>query len=83
MFPEVMIRVKCNIHSWMHAWIGVVDSPYFAVTGSDGKFDLTNLPPGNYTIEAWQEELGTQQQQVTVPPQGKSDIAFTFQPEAK
>jgi plastocyanin len=83
MFPEVMIRVKCNIHSWMHAWIGVVDNPYFAVTGADGKFDLSNLPPGNYTIEAWQEELGTQQQQITVTPQGKSDIAFTFQPEAK
>lgn len=77
--PEVMIRVKCNIHAWMHAWIGVVDSPYFAVTGADGKFDLSNLPPGNYTIEAWQEDLGTQQQQVTVAPQGKSEIAFTFQ----
>jgi hypothetical protein len=80
--PEVMIRVKCNIHGWMHAWIGVVDSPYFAVTGADGKFDLSNLPPGNYTIEAWQEELGTQQQQVTVAPQGKSEIAFTFQRES-
>src|SRR5215469_1676044 len=82
MAPEVMIRVKCNIHGWMHAWIGVVDSPYFAVTGADGKFDLSNLPPGNYTIEAWQEELGTQQQQVTVAPQGKSEIAFTFQKES-
>ncbi len=81
--PEIMIRVKCNIHAWMHAWIGVVDSPYFAVTGKDGSFELNNLPPGNYTIEAWQEELGTQDQQVTVPPQGKSEIAFAFQAEAK
>lgn len=81
--PEVMIRVKCNIHSWMHAWIGVVDNPYFAVTGADGKFDLRNLPPGNYTIEAWQEDLGTQQRQVTLAPQGKSEIAFTFQGETK
>jgi hypothetical protein len=76
--PEAMIRVKCNIHSWMHSWIGAVDNPYYAVTGVDGKFDLSNLPPGNYTIEAWQEELGTQQQQVSVKPQGKSAIQFTF-----
>ena len=81
--PEIMIRVKCNIHSWMHAWIGVVDNPYFAVTGKDGAFELNNLPPGNYTIEAWQEELGTQDQQVTVTPQGKAEIAFAFQGEAK
>lgn len=36
--PEVMVRVKCNIHSWMHAWVGVVAHPYFAVTGADGAF---------------------------------------------
>ena len=83
MTPEIMIRVKCNIHSWMHAWIGVVDNPYFAVTGTNGSFELNNLPPGNYTIEAWQEDLGTQQQQVTVAAQGKSEIAFTFQGESK
>ena len=53
-----MIRVKCNIHGWMHAFIGVVDNPYFAVTGDDGTFELKNVPPGEYTIEAWQEELG-------------------------
>ncbi len=83
MAPEVMIRVKCNIHSWMHAWIGVVDNPYFAVTGADGKFELSNLPPGNYTLEAWQEDLGTQEAQVTVAPQGKNEIAFKFQGETK
>ena len=76
-----MIRVKCNIHNWMHAWIGVVDNPYFAVTGSDGNFELKNVPPGEYTIEAWQEELGTQEQHVSVPASGKSEIAFTFKGE--
>ena len=83
MHPEVMIRVKCNIHSWMHAWIGVVDHPYFAVTGADGSFELPNLPPGAYTIEAWQEQLGNQEQQVTVSPSGKSIIDFTFQGAAE
>jgi len=79
MHPEVMIRVKCNIHSWMHAWIGVVDHPYFAVTGSDGAFELPNLPPGAYTIEAWQEKLGSQTQQITVAQSGKAVVDFTFQ----
>jgi hypothetical protein len=79
--PEIMIRVKCNIHNWMHAWIGVVDHPYFAVTGADGAFELKNVPPGEYTIEAWQEELGTQESHVTVAPSGKAEIAFTFKGE--
>ncbi len=76
--PEVMIRVKCNIHSWMRAWVGVVAHPYFAVTGADGAFQLRDVPPGNYLIEAWQEELGRQEQQVTLAPAGKSEIVFTF-----
>lgn len=78
---EIMIRVKCNIHHWMHAWIGVVDNPYFAVTGTDGTFALKNLPPGKYTIEAWQEALGSQEQEVTVSPSGKSDMSFSFKGE--
>ncbi len=79
--PEIMIRVKCNIHSWMHAWIAVVDNPYYAVTGPDGKFDLSNLPPGNYTIEAWQEDLGIQRQEVAVTPQKTTDVFFIFKEE--
>lgn len=76
--PEVMIRVKCNIHAWMKAWIGVVDNPYFAVTGPDGTFQMKNVPPGVYTIEAWQEQLGTQEQQVTLAVSGKAAAEFTF-----
>jgi hypothetical protein len=81
MQPEIMIRVKCNIHGWMHAFIGVVDHPYFAVTGTDGSFELKNVPPGEYTIEAWQEELGVAVQRVTVTPSGKTEVAFTFKGE--
>lgn len=76
--PEIMIPVKCNIHRWMHAYIGVVDHPYFAVSGSDGAFSISNVPPGNYVIEAWHETLGTQQQNVTLPPSGKATINFHF-----
>lgn len=79
--PEVMIRVKCNIHSWMHAFIGVVEHPYFAVTGPDGSFEIQNIPPGDYVVEAWQEKLGTQEQKITVTPSGKIGTNFTFKGE--
>ena len=79
--PEIMIRVKCNIHSWMHAFIGVVDNPYYAVSGPDGSFAIPNLPPGDYTLEAWHETLGTQEQKVTVGPSGKVRADFTFKGE--
>ncbi|HTZ56463.1 MAG TPA: carboxypeptidase regulatory-like domain-containing protein [Acidobacteriaceae bacterium] len=79
--PEIMIPVKCNIHSWMHAYIGVVDNPYFAVTGDDGKFAIKNLPPGTYTLAVWQEKLGTQEQQITVPPHGDVEANFIFKGE--
>jgi plastocyanin len=76
--PEIMIPVKCNIHSWMHAWIGVVDNPYFAVSKSDGTFTVSNLPPGTYTIAVWQENLGTQELEVTVAPHANAVANFTF-----
>ena len=76
--PEVMIPVKCNIHSWMHAWFGVLPHPYFAVTSADGDFTIPDLPPGTYTIGIWQEKLGTQEQQVTIPSHGKADLTVTF-----
>ncbi len=75
---EVMIPVKCNIHDWMHAYLGVVDHPYFTVTKDDGSFDLPNLPPGTYTVTAWHETLGTQQATVTVPASGKIEAALHF-----
>jgi plastocyanin len=76
--PEVMIPVKCNIHHWMHAYIGVVDNPYFAVSKDDGSYSIANLPPGTYTIGVWQEGLNTQEQQVTVAPHSNTQANFTF-----
>jgi plastocyanin len=72
--PEIMIPVKCNIHSWMHAFIGVLDHPFFATTNEDGTFNLPNLPPGSYTVAVWQEKLGTRRQQITVT-QGHDSVA--------
>jgi plastocyanin len=50
--PEIFMKFKCDVHVWMFAWITVVDHPYFAVTGKDGKFTIKNVPPGKYTISA-------------------------------
>jgi len=77
--PEVMIPVKCNVHNWMRAWIGVSEHPYFAVTGADGSFVMENVPPGNYTVAAWQEKLGTAEQTVTLGASAKSDLIFSFE----
>jgi carboxypeptidase family protein len=76
--PEIMIPVKCNIHSWMHAYIGVVDNPYFAVSDKDGSFEINNLPPGTYTIAFWQERLGNQEQEITVAPNQHATVNITF-----
>lgn len=80
-FPrqEVMISVKCNIHPWMRSYIGVVPHPYFAVTDSEGTFELKDLPPGEYTVEAWHEKLGTQEQKITVAPSEAQQVDFPFQ----
>ena len=65
-----MFAIKCDVHPWMRSYIGVFSHPFFAVTGSDGKFTIANLPAGTYEIEAWHEKLGTQKATVTV---GASD----------
>lgn len=76
--PEIMIPVKCNVHNWMRAWIGVVEHPYFAVTGPDGSFEIRNVPPGLYTVEAWQEDLGFATLPVKLSASAKQDLTFTF-----
>lgn len=79
--PEVMIPVKCNIHSWMRCFIGVVDHPYFAVSSPDGTFAIPNLPPGDYVLAVWHEKLGTQEAKVTVTPSSHQQVDFKFKGE--
>ena len=76
--PEVMVRIKCDVHGWMSAYCGVVSHPFFAVTAADGTYTIKDLPAGTYTIEAWHEKLGTQTQQVTVGATESKPAAFTF-----
>jgi plastocyanin len=78
--PEVMVRIKCDVHGWMSAYAGVLEHPYFAVTTPSGSFELKNLPAGTYTIEAWHETLGTRMQSVTLADNDKKEISFTFKP---
>jgi hypothetical protein len=76
--PEVAIPVMCNVHPWMRAFLFVFADPYFAVTTKTGAFNLTNVPPGTYTIEVWQERFGTQDQTVTIGPKESKAVSFTF-----
>ena len=75
---EVMVPFKCDVHGWMNAYLGVLDHPFFAVTAPDGSFDISGLPPGDYVIEAWHEELGTQMQNVSVAEGGTAEMSLTF-----
>jgi hypothetical protein len=75
---EVMVPFKCQVHAWMNAYVGVVEHPYFAVSGSDGRFSLPPMPAGTYTIEVWHERFGAQTQQVTVPAKSTQDVTFTY-----
>ena len=71
-------KVKCDVHPWMTAWIGVFDSPFYAVTGDDGTFKITGVPPGSYTLVAWQEKLGEQKQAITVGADGAVSANFEY-----
>jgi hypothetical protein len=72
-----VIPVQCNIHPWMHGWFVVVKGPY-ATTDANGSYTINNVPPGNYTVTAWQETYGTQMQKVTVAAGKPGTADFTF-----
>ena len=72
------IPVKCNVHPWMHGTIAVLKNSHYAITTEDGAFILPNLPPGKYTITAWQESYGEQSQEVTIGGSETKTINFVF-----
>jgi len=75
---ETMLPVTCDIHRWMRTYVGVVSHPYFAVSGADGTFRIANVPPGSYTIVAWQERYGLVSQAVRVRPGATTTVAFSY-----
>jgi len=80
---EVMLPVKCNQHPWMKMYINVVKSPFYAVTGKDGKYEIKGLPPGDYTIAFEHEKLGEQIQKVTVAAKETKTVDQSFKPAAE
>ena len=75
---RLMSKIKCDIHPWMIAYVGVLPHSYFAVTGQDGEFEIAGLPAGEYTLVAWHEKLGTLTQKVSVGGDEAKSTDFTF-----
>lgn len=78
--PEPVFQIKCDVHPWMSAYVGVFTHPFFSVTKTDGKFTISGLDPGTYEITAWHERLGTQTASITVGANETKtqDVKFTL-----
>ena len=78
---EDVFVIKCDVHPWMKNYTQVFDHPYFAVTGNDGTFSISDVPDGTYEVVAWQEKFGSKRtlsQKVTVSS-GKATVNFNFE----
>jgi hypothetical protein len=71
-----IVRVECDAHGWMLGWVYVADNPYYAITGKDGSFILKDVPPGTYTLVAWQEYAGVVERPVTVKPKEVVNVSI-------
>jgi hypothetical protein len=77
------MKIKCDIHPWMNAYVGVVPHPWYAVTGESGAFELSGLAPGTYTIQAWHEKYDAQEQTITIGDSESQTLDFTFAKKKK
>lgn len=75
------VKVECDAHDFMHAWMFAAPSPYVAVTREDGSFAIADVPAGTYKVRAVHPVLGVMEGDVTVPAKGKAEITFDFQPK--
>ncbi|MEP7304478.1 MAG: hypothetical protein ABJA98_03065 [Acidobacteriota bacterium] len=73
-----MIRLGCDIHSWMRTYIGVVTHPYFSVSSTTGAFEIADVPPGTYMIQSWHERYGVVKQSVQVRAGAVVTAAFSY-----
>ena len=78
-----MVRLRCDVHSWMTAFIGVVNHPYFAVSGQMGTFEIRNVPAGSYDIQAWHERYGPVTQKIRVRPGATTSVEFAYTGDEK
>lgn len=77
---ESMVKVKCDLHNWMIAWVGVTDHPFFDVTREEGRFALKGLPAGDYVVEAWHEVFGGRRAAISLAEGERKEISFEFEP---
>ena len=73
-----IIRIKCDIHSWMSGWWYVAETPYAVLTDADGTFSITDIPAGTYTVKIWHETLGESEQSVVVEANGTTEISVSL-----
>lgn len=71
-------RIKCDVHGWMKSYMAVLPHSYHGVSQANGTFAIGNLPPGTYTLVAWHEKYGQQEQAVTVGAKEQKQVTFTF-----
>lgn len=76
--PEIMIRLECNVHPWMRAYVGVTTNRFYAVTGPSGTFTIKALPLGHFTLEAWTATFGTEDKDFAVQPDQTVTVNFVF-----
>jgi hypothetical protein len=76
--PETVIPIKCNQHPWMKAYVGVVNHPFYAVSGADGSYTIKGLPPGKYNLVAWHERYGEKTMEVNLAAKGTATADFAF-----
>jgi hypothetical protein len=76
--PEIMVKLGCDVHRWMVAFVGVMSHPYFAVTDVKGQYRITKVPPGTYVIKTWHEQFGEASENVTVKAgvAAQTDISY-------
>jgi len=75
---EIMLHLKCDVHNWMNAYVGIVTNPYFAVSNTMGTFQIDKVPPGTYTLEAWHERFGLVSKPVTVKAGAVASVDFDY-----
>lgn len=81
--PEIMVKLKCDVHGWMEAYCGVLPHPFFTVTDENGEFEITRLPVGHYVLETRHELWGTLQQDVTVGDEEIPELTLTYSRKRK
>jgi plastocyanin len=75
---EIGIRVGCDIHPWMRAYVSILPHPYFGITGTNGVVKLDGLPPGDYVVATWHETLGTREQRVSLSAKGSATVSVSY-----